>query len=289
MIEMSANGALFAELAAADREFVLHVVKPRYPLPLDPEFFTGRISADTLIAMGYRDAWDYLAQRQPNGVPHDATCTAMTDPSRGVRFTERLRGDIDGSALTLEVTVELPLTRDCASSEARLVGHIDYGPWGERVLLADGRASVDTPAITYRARVLVDGTWVPVVARRELVDNRGFDAWADIRTVEFSAGMLRGSLRFGIFDAARTLASIQPVGTHGFKNRKQALTHLAKLGLRRAFATYHSKSFLRPLSGLGEMAAVACYQQVVYPPWPTRKGAVALCGVGAAEMVDRGW
>jgi predicted acylesterase/phospholipase RssA len=61
MIEMSANGALFAELAAADREFVLHVVKPRYPLPLDPEFFTGRISADTLIAMGYRDAWDYLA------------------------------------------------------------------------------------------------------------------------------------------------------------------------------------------------------------------------------------
>jgi hypothetical protein len=69
--------------------------------------------------MGYRDAWDYLAQRQPNGVPHDATCTAMTDPLRGVRFTERLRGDIDDSALTLEVTVELPLPRDCAGSRVR--------------------------------------------------------------------------------------------------------------------------------------------------------------------------
>jgi hypothetical protein len=37
-IEISANEPLFAELAAADREFVLHVVKPRYPLSLDPEF-----------------------------------------------------------------------------------------------------------------------------------------------------------------------------------------------------------------------------------------------------------
>jgi NTE family protein len=238
MIEMSANGALFAELAVADREFVLHVVKPRYPLPLDPEFFIGRISADTLIDMGYRDGWDYLAQRQPGGVSHDATCTAMTQPSRGVRFTERLRGEIDGSDLTLQVTVELPLPRDGTSPGARLVGHVDYQPWGERVLLAHGRVSVDGPAIIYRARVLVDGAWLPVVARRELLDDRGFDAWADMRTVEFSVGSLSGTLRFGVLDAGRTLASLEPVGTHGFTDRKRALAYLAELGLRRAFETY---------------------------------------------------
>ncbi|MFB6437528.1 hypothetical protein ACFCVY_12215 [Streptomyces sp. NPDC056411] len=56
MIEMSANGALFAELVAASRPFALHVVKPAYPLPLDPEFFAGRVTADTLMEMGYRDA-----------------------------------------------------------------------------------------------------------------------------------------------------------------------------------------------------------------------------------------
>lgn len=238
MIEMSANGALFGELAVADRAFVLHVVKPRYPLPLDPEFFLGRISADTLIDMGYRDGWDYLAQRQPGGVAHDATCTAMTQPSRGVRFTERLRGECDGSDLTLQVTVELPLPRDGTSSGARLVGHIDYQPWGERVLLADGRVSVDGPAIIYRARVLVDGAWLPVVARRELVDDRGFDAWADMRTVEFSVGMLSGALRLGGLEAGRTLASLEPVGAHGFTDRKRALAYLAELGLRRAFETY---------------------------------------------------
>lgn len=238
MIEMSANGALFAELAGADRKFVLHLVKPTYPLPLDPEFFSGRISADTLIAMGYRDAWDYLPGRQPCGVPQDARCTEMTDPSRGIRFTERLRGEVDGSDLTLQVTVELPLPRDGASPGARLVGHIDHEPWGDRVLLADGRVAVDGSAITYRARVLVDGAWLPVVAARELVDDRGFDAWADVRTLEFSAGASTGTLRLGVRDAARTLASVEPVGAHGFKDRGRALAHLAELGLRRAFETY---------------------------------------------------
>lgn len=238
MIEMSANGALFAELAAADREFVLHVVKPRFPLPLDPEFFSGRISADTLIAMGYRDACDYLAARQPGGVPHDVTCTAMTDPARGVRFTERLRGEVAGSDLTLQVTVELPLPDDGTSSGARLVGHVDYAPWGGRVLLADGQVTVDGPAIVYLARALVGGAWLPVVARRELVDDRGFDAWADVRTVEFSAGALTGTLRFGVLDAARALGSVEPVGAHGFKDRRRALAHLTELGLRRAFQTY---------------------------------------------------
>jgi hypothetical protein len=238
MIEMSANGALFAELAAADREFVLHVVKPTYPLPLDPEFFSGRISADTLIAMGYRDACDYLAVRRPGGVAHDATCTKMTDPSRGVRFTERLRGEVAGSDLTLQVTVELPLPDDGVSAGARLVGHVDYAPWGDRVLLADGRVTVDGPAIVYQARALVDGAWLPVVARRELVDDRGFDAWADVRTVEFSAGAVSATLRFGVLDAARALGSVEPVGAHGFKDRRRALTHLTELGLRRAFQTY---------------------------------------------------
>ncbi len=60
MIEMSANGALFAELdaaRAAGRSFRLHVVRPVHPLPLDSELFAGRISTDTLVAWGYRDAW----------------------------------------------------------------------------------------------------------------------------------------------------------------------------------------------------------------------------------------
>ncbi len=71
MIEMSAVGGLHADLelaAAGGREFVLHVVKPAHPLPLDPEFFTGRITAGSLVDMGYRDAQAYLDASVPEGV-----------------------------------------------------------------------------------------------------------------------------------------------------------------------------------------------------------------------------
>ena len=66
MIEISANGGLFAEidwLYQTNRErqnkglqpIKLHIIKPEYPLPLDPDFFLGKITADTLINMGYAD------------------------------------------------------------------------------------------------------------------------------------------------------------------------------------------------------------------------------------------
>ncbi|HET7326253.1 MAG TPA: patatin-like phospholipase family protein [Nocardioidaceae bacterium] len=237
MIEMSANGALFAELAAADRPFVLHVVKPTYPLPLDPEFFTGRVSADSLVAMGYRDAWGYLDTMRAEGVPKEATCTAMQSPVRGVRLRERLRGEVDGADLVLDATLELSLPRE-GHGGARLVGHIDYEPWGGRVLLASGRIEVDAAAVVYRARALVHGQWREVSARREMSDDPGFDAWTDARTVAFSAGDCAGELRLSVMEAARALASVEPVGAHGFADRAGALAHLADVGLRRALATY---------------------------------------------------
>ncbi|MFI2351841.1 patatin-like phospholipase family protein [Streptomyces sp. NPDC019443] len=240
MIEMSACGALFAELDAARRPFVLHVVKPRYPLPLDPEFLAGRISADTLVAMGYRDAWDYLGRADPSGVPKDPTCTAMQEPPRGVRFQERMRGEVDGAELVLDVTVELPLPAGGAPSPgARLVGHVDHEPWGGRVLLADGRIEVDGADVTYAARARVSGAWQEVRARRELADDPGADLWSDARTVAFSAGDgCSTELQRGLRDTARALASVEPYGAHGFRDRAEALAELARVGLRRALAAY---------------------------------------------------
>ncbi|MEV5972715.1 patatin-like phospholipase family protein [Streptomyces sp. NPDC051921] len=238
MIEMSANGALFAELEAARRPFVLHVVTPRHALPLDPEFLAGRISADTLVAMGYRDAWHYLDSAPAAGVPKDPTCTVMPDQPRGVRFRERLRGEAAGAGLTLDVTVELPLPPDGAPSPgARLVGHVDHAPWGGRVLLADGRATADGATLEYTARVRLDGTWRELRARRDLSDAPGPDLWSDSRTVDFSAGDGSSArLELSLGDAARALASVEPTGTHGFRSRAEALRELAGDGLRRALA-----------------------------------------------------
>ena len=243
MIEMSANGALFAELdaaRAAGRTFRLHVVRPKHPLPLDSELYAGRINTDTLMAMGYRDAWDYLDEPHPDGVPQDSSCTAMTEPPIGVRLSERLRGRIGDEDLTLRVTAELPL-EERPSEPARVVGHVDHAPWGGRVPLAGGRLEADGSALVYRARARVGGQWVDVEAVRELADDEGLDAWADATTVEFRASTgERGTLRLGPLDAARALSSAEPVGAHGGLDRAGALARLGRTGLRRVLTTYGS-------------------------------------------------
>lgn len=242
MIEMSANGALFAELEAArqaGRDFRLHVVRPRHPLPLDSELYAGRISTATLIDTGYRDAWEYLDQATPAGVAQDHTCTAMTEPSVGVRLTERLRGRLGADDLTLVVTTELALEEPVTPGPTRVVGHVDHEPWGGRVPLADGRVGVEGSAVVHRARVRVDGRWVELSARRELTDDDGLDAWADVSTVALTTSDGQGTtLRLGPLDAARALASAEPVGAHGTLDRAGALARLGRTGLRRVLTTY---------------------------------------------------
>src|SRR5439155_22884875 len=105
-----ANGGLIEELehihaeagSAAPR---LHVIKPEYPLPLDPDFYLGRIDAAALLASGYRDAKKYLASRSDGGVPYDSNATRMRDPVPGAAFADRLTGVavIDGIRGTLAV------------------------------------------------------------------------------------------------------------------------------------------------------------------------------------------
>jgi predicted patatin/cPLA2 family phospholipase len=97
MIEMSANGGLFEELAHLRAELGpelprLHVIKPEYPLPLDPDFYLGRIDANALIAMGYRDAKRYLSDRPAQGVPWDPSATKMRDQRPGAAFVEHVEG-----------------------------------------------------------------------------------------------------------------------------------------------------------------------------------------------------
>ena len=72
MIEIAANGALFkdfeqineinARIAAGETVYGhttpirLHLIRPEYPLPLDPDFYLGKIDARTLVDRGYADA-----------------------------------------------------------------------------------------------------------------------------------------------------------------------------------------------------------------------------------------
>jgi hypothetical protein len=98
MIEMSANGALFGELAQireindrierGDRiggrtePIVVHLVKPPSPLPLDPDYFMGKIDGASLVQLGYEDAQLYLRERTPKGLPLTPNITRVPDETQ---------------------------------------------------------------------------------------------------------------------------------------------------------------------------------------------------------------
>jgi NTE family protein len=130
MIEIAANGALQEELALVrERGARLHVIRPRVPLPLDPDFFFGRVDAATLIAMGYRDAASYLERPHADGVPADGRATRMADPVPGVAFRERL----DGDGITLHLGWEIDDVEAFAADPAgTLVGDVTHEALGSR-------------------------------------------------------------------------------------------------------------------------------------------------------------
>lgn len=239
MIEMSAMGALLADFeaaASAGRRFVLHVIKPEHPLPLDPEFYLNRVDAGTLIGMGYRDARAYLDSVSPEGVAKDSSCTAMTEPPPGVRFNDTLRGQIGGSPLTFRATVVLP--SDPSPEPPRFTGYLDHARVGGRAFVADGRVESDGDRLTYRGEVRVDGAWQELGVTRTLHDDPGPDAWMDSRRAELALGDARAELTMTLADAAGLLASVEPVGAHGFVDRAGAAAGFAANGLRELLHRY---------------------------------------------------
>jgi NTE family protein len=112
MIEMSATGSLVKELqwiadinarrAAGEpvlgttRQITVHLIKPELPIPLDPDFVAGRIDAETLIAMGYRDAHRYLRAMSPDGIALDNKATATPARPLGARIVLRSNGELGG-------------------------------------------------------------------------------------------------------------------------------------------------------------------------------------------------
>lgn len=175
MIEMSAIGALNRELATIaelnariaageqpwghDRAIVVHIIQPERPLPLDTDFFAGRIDAATLIDLGYRDARRALREGRPS--PLDATATLMSTPRTGISFRETMTGgfaldatdprvgEVSDDALALHATIHIPdLAAFIADPQhlAGLSGHVDFAPLGLAMPGESGRFGLFTPS-----------------------------------------------------------------------------------------------------------------------------------------------
>ncbi|GAB3394363.1 hypothetical protein GCM10027568_24860 [Humibacter soli] len=234
MIEMSAAGGLLADFAWAEaggREFVLHVVKPEHPLPLDPEFYTGRIDAHALIGMGYRDARRYLCGRTSAGVAPDVNATAMTDAPPGARWRERLTGD----DVVLTLTVELPSD---VASPGSVTGTLRRGPKPESApaaLLARGEVEIDPDADTwtYRGAFRDRGSTTEhelAVVRR--LGSGGVAALHDAMTARLLIdGVDDRELHLRTADALAMVESLQSTSAHGLMARAEAVAAVAGRGL----------------------------------------------------------
>jgi predicted acylesterase/phospholipase RssA len=223
MIEISANGALFEELdrlrelneriARGESPYGqrapirLHVVKPEHPLPLDPDYFLGRIDGATLIALGYRDACRYLAGVQEQGLPFEPEVTRMLDSPPGVSFRETLAGGFalgageprdgerdEGTRLTMNAAVLIrDLDRFIADPghAGELVGHVTFPPLGENLPARSGAFNLFAPAdrpdtkwVTYELSFTVAGKDYHLAGRKEIRNDPGFDLWRDTTTLQ---------------------------------------------------------------------------------------------------------
>ena len=252
MIELSANSALFTEIAAiadinarrargeevlgSTEQIVLHVVKPELPLPLDPDFVAGRISAEALVAMGYRDAWRYLTGRSPSGVPLDTSATRMRSAPLGCRISLRMRGSFgnEGQPFVASMIVEVSDLKAFLGDPRTgvdVVGGIDTADWGYRPFVG-GTATV-APAdggrmLELEATVRVDGENVRLVMSTNLPSAgsarsclAALQTWSI--TVFAATGGGSGTAQMSRRDRLRVLYMFEPSGAHTLSDRVRAL------------------------------------------------------------------
>lgn len=266
MIELSANGVLFEEfdrirdmnrriergepVDGRTRPVTLHVVKPHYALPLDPDFYLGRIDAATLMALGYRDAHRYLASMNAGGVPFTPEATMMTDQKPGISFRETMAGPFAlgvtdpqagaadgrtaGTTLTMNATVlirDIDLFINDRDHAGELVGHIWFPPLGDDIPARDGKFNLFSPAddpatkwMIYELGFEAGGQRYYLAGKKEVRDDPGFDLWADTTTLltrlhkgNDASGPVVGAgvLRLGVGELVKLVASMTSPGSAG--------------------------------------------------------------------------
>ena len=168
MIEMAANGSLLRDLGyIADRwpqrPVRVHVIKPEYPLPLDPAYFTGQIDAATLIALGYQDACRYLDNPAPLSAPWQPGITQMREAPAGAAARLVLAGSFipacpepggrpasgnnDGTGITLHLQLQARGRSSAgAPHELTVAGDVSAPGLRPHTLIESGMAVLDPDA-----------------------------------------------------------------------------------------------------------------------------------------------
>jgi predicted acylesterase/phospholipase RssA len=258
MIELSANGALFEQLERIEeinariragevvhghrRPIVVHLIKPERPLPLDPDFYAGHVTAGSLIDMGYADACRYLASRSAQGLPLTPEITQMNAPAPDLTFRETMSGPLTlgesdplvgagkgrHTPLTFHATISVDdmesFIRDPAHA-ARLMAHISYAPIGDYLPVKRGSFNLfkagddpNTRLMTYGMAFEHQGREYYLSGTKTIRDDKGPDLWRDTTrlycrlhegTDERGPVIGAGVLKLGLGDLLRLVSSMR--------------------------------------------------------------------------------
>jgi predicted patatin/cPLA2 family phospholipase len=283
MIEMSAIGALNAELAAiADinariargetvhghmRPIEVYLIAPELPLPLDPDFFFGRIDAATLIDMGYRDARRALRARTPVALAPEAT--RMRTPGLGVAFRETMRGGFSlrttspeegaraSDALSMHAAIRIDdieaFVRD-PGHRAGLVGHIDFAPFGDAIPAESGVFGLFSPSedprtvhMVYELGFRHEGEPYYLAGKKHVRIGAPWRLWRDTTTLyihlhagEDTSGPVVGAgvLRLGVRALLRLVSTFHATGAANGRERLRATWRFFGFFARELVRTY---------------------------------------------------
>lgn len=289
MIELSANGGLFEEfdrireinqrIAAGEpvsgraKPIVLHLIRPEYPLPLDPDFYLGRIDAATLIGMGYQDACRYLSGMRPAGLPFEPETTAMKPAAVGITFRETMaggfaleetdpargeeRGRRENTSLTMHATINIE-DLDAFVADARhggrITGAVSFPPFGENIPARTGVFQLFSPAEDPRMRYMVyemgfahEGKDYYMAGRKEVRDDPGPDMWKDTTTLftrlhegRDATGRVvgAGTLRLSVGELGKLATTMHATGAESTAQAAAAVLKFGKLFLRELWERY---------------------------------------------------
>ena len=287
MIEMSAVGALNAELDMIadlndaigrgerpyghDRPIVVHVVKPKYPIPLDPDYLAGKVTGGALVDQGFADASSYLRGRRDKGVPATAKATRMEAPGAGLSFRETMSGHIafgetdPKSAVRSHAAVPIALIatiniRDIDAfvrepeHRGEMAAHL-YCPRLGGILpatrtnfqLFSPTGDAARTEMVYETGFRREGRHYFFSGRKSVVRGTPLRLWRDTTTlfVRVHRGEDRGApvvaagvLRLGVFDLLALLATVHSRDAPGARARIATVARFAAFFAAQLWATY---------------------------------------------------
>ena len=286
---MAANGSLFEDLERITevnerrargeavyghtRPTRLHVICPEYPLPLDPDYFLGRIDGATLVDLGYADAKRYLAQRAPNGLPLTPDATKMKTPTLGFTFRETMSGHFAlgetdpqagenagraaGTLLAMHATILIDdLDKFIAERDhpGRIAGDIDFAPFGTAIPATRGVFNLFSPGDDPKMKLMVyelafqhGGQGHYLAGHKEVKDDPGLDLWKDSTTLfttlhrgDDKSGPVIGAgiLSLGPIELAKMVGTMHATGTDSIAENTKALARFGKFFLGELWDTY---------------------------------------------------